>query len=93
MLVAGLIIFFAPFLAAIAIGIVLPDQIRLYGIIVTYLLASVVAVSIAAEQYHGRIRSAGDLFVAARSGAHGALWIGLAVGGVIAAAWLASRLT
>lgn len=92
MLVAGSIIFFAPLLAAVAVGFVLPDQIRLYGIIAAYLLASVVAVSIAAEQYHGRIRSAGDLVVAARSGTQGALWIGLAVGGVIAAAWLASRL-
>jgi len=92
MLVAGSIIFFAPLLAAVAVGLVLPDQLRLYGIIVAYLLASVVAVSIAAEQYHGRIRSAGDLVVAARSGTQGALWIGLAVGGVIAAAWLASRL-
>ena len=92
MLVAGSIIFFAPLLVAVAVGFVLPDQLRLYGIIVTYLFTSVVAVSIAAEQYHGRIRSAGDLVVAARSGTQGALWIGLAVGGVIAAAWLASRL-
>jgi len=93
MLVAGSIIFFAPLLVAVAVGLVLPDQIRLYGIIVAYLLASVVAVSIAAEQYHGRIRSANDLLVAVRSGSQGALWIGLAVGGVIASAWLASRLT
>jgi hypothetical protein len=92
MLVAGLIIFFAPLLAAVAVGLVLPDQIRLYGIIVAYLIASVVAVSIAAEQYHGRIRSAGDLVVAVRSGTRGALWIGLAVGGVISVAWLGSRL-
>ncbi len=93
MLVAGLIIFFAPLLAALAAGLVLPDQVRLYGVIAAYLLVSVVAVSVAAEQYHGRIRSAADLLVAARSGAHGALWIGLAVGGVIFAAWLASRMT
>ena len=92
LVVAGSIIFFAPLLVAVAAGLVLPDQIRLYGIIVAYLLASVVAVSVAAEQYHGRIRSAGDLVVAARSGAQWAIWIGLVVGGVIAAAWLASRL-
>jgi hypothetical protein len=92
MLVAGSIIFFAPLLVAVAVGLVLPDQLRLYGIIVAYLFASVVAVSVAAEQYHGRIRSRGDLLIAARSGTHGALWIGLAVGGVIATAWLASRL-
>lgn len=92
MLVAGSIIFFAPLFVAVAVGLVLPDQLRLYGIIVAYLFASVVAVSVAAEQYHGRIRSANDLLVAVRSGSQGALWIGLAVGGVIAAAWLASRL-
>lgn len=92
MLVAGLIIFLAPLFVAVAAGFLLPDQIRLYGIIVAYLLSSVVAVSVAAEQYHGRIRSANDLLVAVRSGSQGALWIGLAVGGVIAAAWLASRL-
>ncbi len=92
LVVAGLIVFFPPLLVAVAVGLVLPDQIKLYGIIVAYLVASVVAVSVAAEQYHGRIRSTGDLFIAARSGTQGALWIGLAVGGVIAAAWLASRL-
>ena len=92
LLIAGLIVFLAPLLVAVAAGLVLPEQIRLYGIIAAYLLASVVAVSVAAEQYHGRIRSVGDLFIAARSGAQGSLWIGLAVGGVIAAAWLASRL-
>lgn len=92
LMVAGLIVFIAPLLAAVAIGLVLPDQIRLHGIIVAYLLASVIAVSVAAEQYHGRIRSTNDLLVAVRSGSQGALWIGLAVGGVIAAAWLASRL-
>lgn len=92
LLIAGLIVFFPPLLVAVAVGLVLPDQIKLYGIIVAYLVASVVAVSVAAEQYHGRIRSRGDLLIAARSGTQGALWIGLAVGGVIAAAWLASRL-
>lgn len=92
LLIAGLIVFSAPLLVAVAVGLVLPDQIRLYGIIVAYLFASVVAVSVAAEQYHGRIRSANGLLVAVRSGSQGALWIGLAVGGVIAAAWLASRL-
>jgi len=90
---AGLIVFVAPFLAALLAGLAVPDQGRLYAAIAVYLLASVVAVSVAAEHYHGRIRSAGDLFVAARSGTKGALWIGLAVGGVIAFAWLASRLT
>ena len=93
MLVAGSIIFFAPLLVAVAVGFVLPDQLRLYGIIVAYLLASVVAVSVAAEQYHGRIRSAGDLLVSARDGAKAAGWIGLAVGGVIAAAWLSAQMT
>ncbi len=93
MLVAGSIIFFAPLLAALAAGLVLPDQIRLYGVIAVYLLASVVAVSVAAEQYHGRIRSTGDLLVSARDGAKAAGWIGLAVGGVIAAAWLAAQMT
>lgn len=93
MLVAGSIIFFAPLLVAVAAGLVLPGQFRLYGIIVAYLLASVVAVSVAAEHYHGRIRSADDLLVAARSGAKGALWIGLAVGGVISAAWISAQMT
>lgn len=93
MLVAGSIIFFAPLLAALAAGLVLPDQVRLYGVIAAYLLASVVAVSVAAEQYHGRIRSTGDLLVSARDGAKAAGWIGLAVGGVIAAAWLAAQMT
>ncbi len=93
MLVAGSIIFFAPLLVAVAAGLVLPGQLRLYGIIVAYLLASVVAVSVAAEHYHGRIRSAGDLLVSARDGAKAAGWIGLAVGGVIAAAWLAAQMT
>lgn len=93
MLVAGSIIFFAPLLVAVAVGFVLPDQIRLYGIIVAYLLASVVAVSVAAEQYHGRIRSTGDLLASARDGAKAAGWIGLAVGGVISAAWLAAKMT
>lgn len=93
MLVAGSIIFFAPLLVAVAAGLVLPGQIRLYGIIVVYLLASVVAVSVAAEHYHGRIRSAGDLIASARDGAKAACWIGLAVGGVIAAAWLAAQMT
>lgn len=93
MLVAGLIIFLAPLLVSLAAGFVLPDQIRLYGVIAAYLLASVVAVSVAAEQYHGRIRSAGDFLVAARSGAKGALLIGLAVGGVISAAWLSAKMT
>ena len=92
LVVAGLIVFLAPLLVAVAVGLVMPDQIRLYGIIVAYLLASVVAVSVAAEQYHGRIRSRGDLLISARSGTQGALWIGLVVGGVIAAAWLSSRL-
>jgi len=92
MLVAGSIIFLAPLLAVIAVGLVLPDQIRLYGVIAAYLFVSVVAVSVAAEQYHDRIRSLGDLFIAVRSGAQGALWIGLAVGGVIGTAWLASSL-
>jgi drug/metabolite transporter (DMT)-like permease len=92
LLIAGLIVFLAPLLVAVAAGLVLPEQIRLYGVIAAYLLASVVSVSVAAEQYHGRIRSRGDLLIAARSGTQGALWIGLAVGGVIAAAWLASRL-
>lgn len=93
MLVAGSIIFFAPLLVAVAAGLVLQGQIRLYGIIVVYLLASVVAVSVAAEHYHGRIRSAADLLVSARDGAKAAGWIGLAVGGVIAAAWLAAQMT
>lgn len=93
MLVAGLIIFLAPLLAAVAAGLVLPDQIRLYGIIAAYLLASVIAVSVAAEKYHGRIRSAGDLLVSARDGAKAAGWIGLSVGGVIAAAWLSAQMT
>jgi len=93
MLVAGSIIFFAPLLVAVAVGLVLPDQIRLYGIIVAYLLASVVAVSVAAEQYHGRIRSLGDLLASACDGAKAAGWIGLAVGGVIAVAWLAAQMT
>lgn len=93
MLVSGSIIFFAPLLAALAVGLVLPDQVRLYGVIAAYLLASVVAVSVAAEQYHGRIRSAGDMLVAVRSGTQCALWIGLAVGGVITLAWLAARMT
>lgn len=93
MLVAGLIIFLAPLLVAVAAGFVLPDQVRLYGVIVAYLLASVVAVSVAAEQYHGHIRSTGDLLVSARDGVKAAGWIGLAVGGVIAAAWLAAQMT
>lgn len=87
---AGLIVFLAPLLVAVAVGLVLPDQIRLYGIIVAYLFASVVAVSVAAEHYHDRIRSAGDLLVSARDGGKAAAWIGLVVGGVIAAAWLAA---
>jgi hypothetical protein len=87
------IIFLAPLLVAVAVGLILPDQIRLYGVIAAYLLASVVAVSVAAEHYHGRIRSAGDLLVSARDGAKAAGWIGLAVGGVISAAWLASQMT
>jgi len=93
MLIAGSIIFLAPLLAAVVAGLVLPDQIRLYGVIAAYLLASVVAVSVASEQYHGRIRSAGDLIASARDGAKAAGWIGLAVGGVIAAAWLAAQMT
>lgn len=93
MLVAGSIIFFAPLLVAVAVGFVLPDQIQLYGIIVAYLLASVVAVSVAAEQYHGRIRSAGDLLVTVRDGAKAGGWIGLAVGSIIAVAWLAAQMT
>jgi hypothetical protein len=93
LLIAGLIVFVAPLLVAVAVGLVLPDHARLYGIIVAYLFASVVAVSVAAERYHGRIRSAGDLLVSARDGAKAAGWIGLAVGGVIAAAWLAAQMT
>lgn len=91
--IAGLIVFLAPLLVAVAVGLVLPDQLRLYGIIVAYLFASVVAVSVATEQYHGRIRSTADLLVSARDGAKAAGWIGLAVGGVIAAAWLAAQMT
>lgn len=91
--IAGLIVFLAPLLVAVAVGLVLPDQLRLYGIIVAYLFASVVAVSVAAERYHGRIRSTADLLVSARDGAKAAGWIGLAVGGVIAAAWLAAQMT
>lgn len=93
LVIAGLIVFLAPLLVAVAVGLVLPDHLRLYGIIVAYLFASVVAVSVAAEQYHDRIRSTSDLLVAVRSGSQCALWAGLAIGGVIAAAWLASRLT
>ncbi|BAP80897.1 phosphoribosylformylglycinamidine synthase [Pseudomonas sp. MT-1] len=93
MLVAGSIIFFAPLLVAIAIGYVLPDQIRLYGIILAYLFASVVAVSVASEHYHGRICSADGLLTSVRDGARAAGWIGLAVGGVIAAAWMAAQMT
>lgn len=93
LLIAGLIVFFPPLLVAVAVGLVLPDQIKLYGVIVAYLVASVVAVSVAAEQYHGRIRSAGDLIVSARYGAKAAGWIGLAVGSVITAAWLAAQMT
>ena len=87
------IIVLAPLLAAVAAGLILPDQIRLYGVIAAYLIASVVAVSVAAEHYHGRIRSATDLLVSARDGGKAAAWIGLAVGGVIAAAWLAVQMT
>lgn len=93
LLIAGLIVFFPPLLVAVAVGLVLPDQIKLYGIVVAYLVASVVAVSVAAEQYHGRIRSTGDLLASARDGAKAAGWIGLAVGGVISAAWLAAQMT
>lgn len=92
MLVAGLIIFLAPLLVAVAVGFVLPDQVRLYGIIAAYLLASVVAVSVAAEHHHGRIHSAGELLISARDGVKAAGWIGLAVGGVIAAAWLSAQM-
>jgi len=91
--VAGLIIVFLPLLVAIAAGLMLPGQIRLYGIIVTYLIASVIAVSVATEHYHGRIRSAGDLLVSARDGAKAAGWIGLVLGFVIASAWLAAQMT
>ncbi|MHB1370984.1 MAG: hypothetical protein ACYCW7_12380, partial [Pseudomonadaceae bacterium] len=66
LLIAGMIVFFPPLLVAVAVGLVLPDQIKMYGIIVAYLVASVVAVSVAAEQYHGRIRSTGDLLASAR---------------------------
>ena len=90
---AGLIVFVAPFLAALLAGLAVPDQGRLYAAIVVYLLVSVIAVSVAAEHYHGRIRSAGDLIASARDGAKAAGWIGLAVGGVIAAAWLAAQMT
>jgi len=90
---AGLIIFAAPFLVALLAGLAVPDQGRLYTVIAAYLFASVVSVSVAAEQYHGRLRSAGDLFISIRDGAQAAGWIGLAVGGVIAAAWLAAQMT
>lgn len=90
---AGLIVFMAPFLTALLAGLAVPDQGRLYAAIVVYLLVSVIAVSVAAEHYHGRIRSAGYLIAAARDGAKAAAWIGLAVGGVIAAAWLAAQMT
>lgn len=90
MLAASSIIFFAPLLVAAIFGLLLPDQIRLYGVIAAYLCASVVAVSVASEHYHGRIRSGGDMLIAIRSGAKGAMWIGILVGGVIAAAWLAA---
>lgn len=90
---AGLIVFVAPFLAALLAGLAVPDQGRLYAAIVVYLLVSVIAVSVASEHYHGRIRSVADLIASARDGAKAAGWIGLAVGGVIAAAWLAAQMT
>ncbi len=90
--IAGLIVFLAPLLVAVAVGLVLPDQLRLYGVIFAYLLASVVAVSVAAEHYHGRIRSSTDLLVSARDGVKAAGWIGIAVGGVITAAWIAAQM-
>ncbi|MEW6312267.1 MAG: hypothetical protein AB1532_15245 [Pseudomonadota bacterium] len=93
LLQAGLIVFVAPFMAALLAGLAVPDQGRLYTAIATYLLASVVAVSVAAEHYHGRIRSTTDLLVSARDGAKAAGWIGLAAGGVIAAAWIAAQMT
>lgn len=93
MLITHAIIFLAPLVVAAAVGMVTPESIRLHAIIAAYLFASVVSVSVASERHHGRIATAGQMMTAVRNGSIAAGWIGFLVGGVIAAAWIASHLT
>jgi hypothetical protein len=51
----------APLLMAIAVGVVLPQEISLGGMIVAFFLGSIVSVFVASEAHAGKIRSASDL--------------------------------
>lgn len=82
---AGMILFVLPLIVTTATAYLFPASWRVYPAMVAFFLASIVAVSVAAEHYHGRIRSFAGLAVAASSGLRAFGWWALAMGGMAAA--------
>jgi len=87
LVIAGMILFVLPLIFTAATASLFPAGWRVYPAMVAFFLSSIVAVSVSAEHYHGRIRSFSGLAVAAGSGLRAFGWWALAMG-VMAAAVL-----
>ncbi len=79
LVVAGMILFVLPLLFTAATAFLFPAGWRVYPAMIAFFLSSIVAVSVAAEHYHGRIRSFADLAVTASSGLRAFGWWALAM--------------
>jgi hypothetical protein len=78
---AGMILFVLPLLVTATTAFMFQPDWRVYPAMVAFFLSSIVAVSIAAEQYHGRIRDFHGLVVSVGSGFRAFGWWALAMGG------------
>lgn len=83
----GMILFVLPLLITAATAFMFPASWRVYPAMVAFFLSSIVAVSVAAEHYHGRIHNARGLAVSIGSGLRAFGWWAAAMG-VMAAAVL-----
>ena len=72
----------APLLMAIAVGVVLPQEISLGGMIVAFFFGSIVSVFVASEAHAGKIHSASDLLAVIVFGCKAFGWWTLAMCGV-----------
>lgn len=89
---AGMILFVLPLMVTAATAYLFPASWRVYPAMAAFFLSSIVAVSIAAEHYHGRIKRPSDLATAIIAGSKSFAWWFAAVATVIGAALLAVSL-
>jgi hypothetical protein len=72
----------APLIAAVIVGAVLPQELSLGGMLVSFFLASIVSVFVASEAHAGKIRSLADLRSVVAFGFKAFGWWAMAMGAI-----------